>query len=168
MRVWLAVRLSRSSTRAPHFLHLGRIAHAAEATGLPEDQLPDEDATDLPALATSPAVARRFVGDVLSRFGADPESIATASLLTSELVTNSVVHARSPVRVSVGRRGRSVRVGVTDFVPGDIEPRPIDPERPNGRGLLLVSMLATSWSVEPVPGGKTVCFELVTKVYNRT
>jgi anti-sigma regulatory factor (Ser/Thr protein kinase) len=161
LRVWLAARVAAGSTRGAPFLHPTRRAHAAEAPWPTAPGAQGEETTDLPALPTSPAAARRFVADALWRFGVDSEAISTASLLTSELVTNSVVHARSPVRVVVGVKGRALHIAVTDDEPGDVQPRAIDPERPNGRGLLLVSRLATTWSVEPVPGGKTVCFELV-------
>ncbi len=162
LRARLAARVATASTRRPLFKHLARRAGAAEA---PEDSTPaesPEETADLPALPTSPAAARRFVASALRKLGADSDAISTASLLTSELVTNSVVHANSPVRVAVGKRGRAIHVAVTDFVPGAVEPRAVDLERPSGRGLLLVSLLATSWSVEPIPGGKTVCFELIT------
>ncbi len=162
LRVWLAARIAEGSTRRPPFLHLTRRAGVGEAPPQPPDARGDET-TDLPALPTSPAAARRFVADALWRAGVGDETIGTASLLTSELVTNSIVHANSAVRVAVGVRGGSLHVAVTDDVPGAVEPRAMDPERPNGRGLLLVSMLATTWSVEPSPGGKTICFELVTR-----
>jgi anti-sigma regulatory factor (Ser/Thr protein kinase) len=155
LRVWLAARVAAGSTRGAPFLHPTRRAHAAEVPWPPAPGAQREENTQLPA------AARRFVADALWRFGVDSEAISTASLLTSELVTNSVVHARSPVRVVVGVKGRALHIAVTDDEPGDVQPRAIDPERPNGRGLLLVSRLATTWSVEPVPGGKTVCFELV-------
>jgi anti-sigma regulatory factor (Ser/Thr protein kinase) len=162
LRTWLAARAAGASTRRSPFLHLSRRAAAAAESPEPQADVPAEETADLPALPTSPAAARRFVAAALWKLGADAGAISTASLLTSELVTNSVVHANSAVRVAVGMRDRCLRVAVTDFVPGEVAPRAIDLERPNGRGLLLVSMLATSWSVEPTPGGKTVCFELMT------
>jgi anti-sigma regulatory factor (Ser/Thr protein kinase) len=152
-----------SAYRSAPVLHWCGRADAAKAPSPPAPAPRGEETADLSALPTSPATARRFVADALWRLGVDPEAISTASLLTSELFTNSVVHANSPVRVAVGMQGRALHVAVTDNVAGDVQPQTIDPERPNGRGLLLVSMLANSWSVEPIPGGKTICFELVTR-----
>jgi anti-sigma regulatory factor (Ser/Thr protein kinase) len=84
----------------------------------------------------------------------------TAELLTSEIVTNAVVHAHSGVRVSVEGVDGGVRISIADSDP--LVPavrRPVD-EAEHGRGLHLVETLADRWGVEPGETGKSVWFEL--------
>jgi anti-sigma regulatory factor (Ser/Thr protein kinase) len=113
----------------------------------------------LPCEARSAGIARRFVLDMLSRWGHFPNA-ETAALLVSELVTNAVLHARTPLHLSLRTTGGRIRVEVSD---GDRErPTLRDPEpvSPGGRGLVLVDRLASAWGVEERPTGKVVWFEL--------
>jgi serine phosphatase RsbU (regulator of sigma subunit)/anti-sigma regulatory factor (Ser/Thr protein kinase) len=115
--------------------------------------------TDLPAHPLSARRARRFVLTALDAFSVSGLD-EVAELLTSEVVTNAVVHAHSGVRVSVEGVDGGVRVSVHDSDP--LIPalrRPID-DAEHGRGLYLVDVLATRWGVEPGEAGKSVWFEL--------
>jgi serine phosphatase RsbU (regulator of sigma subunit)/anti-sigma regulatory factor (Ser/Thr protein kinase) len=118
--------------------------------------------TDLPASTLSARRARRFVLAALEAFGVQAPAIEeVAELLTSEIVTNAVVHAGSGVRVMVEGTPDGVRVTVTDADPTvPAVRRPAD-EAENGRGLHLVDTLADRWGVAPAPTGKSVWFELV-------
>jgi anti-sigma regulatory factor (Ser/Thr protein kinase) len=120
----------------------------------------DTVSTVLPAVAPSVAAARRFVAAALRRQGAVPETIDTACLLTSELVTNALVHAGSRVTlaVSVGERGLRVEVG--DMSSADPEPRSIGPDAVAGRGLHIVEAMSTRWGTSGAVDGKRVWFEL--------
>jgi len=71
-------------------------------------------ATVLPPVPPSVSAARRFVAAALRRHHTLPEVIDTACLLTSELVTNALVHAQSRVKLTVSVLGRRVRVEVED------------------------------------------------------
>jgi anti-sigma regulatory factor (Ser/Thr protein kinase) len=115
----------------------------------------------LPGDATTPAAARRFVRAALESVEADPIVIETAELLTDELVTNAIVHARSKSYLSIRAGKDVVRVEVTD--PDDRLPSmaPPDTDAPGGRGLVIVNGLASAWGVERASeGGKTVWFEV--------
>ncbi|MEU9734429.1 ATP-binding protein [Streptomyces sp. NPDC048002] len=84
-----------------------------------------------------------------------------AELLTSELVTNALVHTDrdAVLTATVGPDG--LRVEVRDFVAD--RPRPCVPnadDGTHGRGLVLVDSLADSWGVRPHGVGKAVWFEL--------
>ncbi len=82
-------------------------------------------------------------------------------LLTSELVTNAVVHAQTEVAVTITRRDRhTVSVSVRDG--SSLAPRPAThpDDSMTGRGLGILDMLADSWSVDTEAGGKTVTFTL--------
>jgi anti-sigma regulatory factor (Ser/Thr protein kinase) len=100
--------------------------------------------------------ARAFVDVTLSAW--DLHGLREpAVLLTSELATNAVVHARTPFRVSVMLDG-DLMIEVADGseeLPR-LESVPIDGER--GRGLLLVSRLADRWGSRQEERGKTVWF----------
>lgn len=105
--------------------------------------------------------ARRFLRSALREWGLDEiEDVAT--LLATELVTNAVLHARTPVRVLVRRRDRVLRVEVSDSSPAVPAPRRYSAESGTGRGLVLVAELANRWGTEhrPEAAGKTVWFEL--------
>jgi anti-sigma regulatory factor (Ser/Thr protein kinase) len=82
------------------------------------------------------------------------------ALLTSELVTNAVVHASSWADVELIWTDGSLLVEVTD---GNAEKTVRRPERmphndETGRGLALVSALATVWGLREAPPRKTIWF----------
>jgi hypothetical protein len=92
----------------------------------------------------------------------DEETVDTAVLLTSELVTNAITHGESPVTVAVSWSGGALRVEVHDksrFMPA---PWPVidSADAETGRGLLLVDTLASDWGFYRTPGGKAVYFTL--------
>jgi anti-sigma regulatory factor (Ser/Thr protein kinase) len=86
----------------------------------------------------------------------------TAELLTSELVTNALLHAGTDLTVHVlsAGSGSVVRVAVDDG--SAVAPALRDPDAGalGGRGLPLVASLATRWGWEPLPVGKRVWFEV--------
>ncbi len=116
------------------------------------------------------AAARQFVRDVLRSWqlsGAYPgqdEIIDDAVLLTSELVTNAVLHARTTVQVACRCVGGAVEVAVVDYSPAPLAPsRPAEAaaaERTGGRGLALPPVLASAWGVTYTPTRKAVWFRL--------
>jgi hypothetical protein len=88
-----------------------------------------------------------------------------AVLLTSELVTNAVVHAGTPVQVTCRLADGAVEVVVSDGQPGRLvpeapEPQPVPTERTGGRGLLLPAALASAWGVAYGRSSKAVWFRL--------
>ena len=114
----------------------------------------------LSAHPSSAGEARRFAEDVLREWNEDPLSDSVV-LLVSELVTNAVLHAGSPVQVALWRRAGHVRVDVVDQSPVMPGVRDYGDEATTGRGMDLVEMIAESWGVEPRhPHGKAVWFEL--------
>lgn len=125
--------------------------------------LPETAATTLPAERESPFRARRFVAEHLTDWGCDDvEEVAT--LLVSELVTNGVTHAATPVGLAVGCDGTTIAVAVTDGVPGGVEPGSTvggcRRGAPSGRGLHIVEALAARWGVSVHDTGKTIWFEV--------
>lgn len=121
--------------------------------------VPDPDSTWLLDLEARPQVvsqARRFVVE-----HAPPLTESTHDaliLLTSELVTNAVVHARTALQVSITVSATFVLVTVFDLDLDRVEP---PGDRNGGRGLGIVCALADSYDlVRHVEGGKTAWFRL--------
>lgn len=115
---------------------------------------------ELPPEPASVRAARAFVADALAGTPAD-DCADDARLLVSELVTNALLHARSPLEVVVRLADGLVRVEVRDEV--DHLPAVMTGPEPTmaGRGLLIVQELSDGWGAEPLgAGGKTVWFEL--------
>ena len=130
------------------------------------------------------AAARRFVRDTLRSWELAGERggpgeraewtqrdalVDDAVLLTSELVTNAVLHAGTPVQVTCRLLGDlsdgAVEIAVLDRRPVQLRPdRPHTAaeaaERTNGRGLQLPSELATAWGVTYARAAKAVWFRL--------
>ncbi|MEV5204849.1 SpoIIE family protein phosphatase [Streptomyces sp. NPDC053720] len=113
----------------------------------------------------SVATARAFVRDTLQGWGYT-DVVDDAVVLTSELVTNAVVHAGTAADVLCLRTEDGVRIEVSDHYPEREIPLQStgpdfgSPDRENGRGLLLCAALATRWGVEYSPTRKHVWFQL--------
>lgn len=116
-------------------------------------------ACELPATARSVTDARRFVVDALSRWGR-AELADTAALLTSEVVTNAVLHARTSVDVVVRLLSDGVAVEVSDGSPVQPQERRPTLQSTTGRGMALLDQLAATWDVTMRRDGKTVRFTL--------
>ncbi|HEY6276626.1 MAG TPA: ATP-binding protein [Streptosporangiaceae bacterium] len=120
---------------------------------------------------TAAAAARRFVRDTLQSWlisdtAADGHGLVDdAVLLTSELVTNAVVHAGTAVEVTCRLTDGGVEVVVSDGHPARLVPEPpenehIPAERTSGRGLLLPAALASAWGVSYGRTAKAVWFRI--------
>ncbi|MFE3072878.1 SpoIIE family protein phosphatase [Streptomyces sp. NPDC059247] len=112
----------------------------------------------------SVAAARAFVRDTLQGWG-HPELVDDAVVLTSELVTNAVIHAGTSAEVLCLRSDDGIRIEVADRYPEREIPvqsgRTLgNPDRENGRGLLLCAALAHRWGVDYSPTSKHVWFRL--------
>jgi GAF domain-containing protein len=106
-----------------------------------------------------------------------PEVVDDAETVVSELVTNAVLHARTPLELLVTPRDPGLRLELVDGSPDPPLPTPIEPaalqgllggdedsellldvftSRTTGRGLAIVGALADQWGVDPLPTGKKV------------
>jgi len=110
-------------------------------------------------LDPTPAAARQARGFFAENVAdLNAETAQTAALCVSELVTNGVLHARTPLVFGVTLGDDHVLVTVADRAPGDPESPPPDDSRPSGRGLVLVNALVDQWGVHHGEDGKTVWF----------
>lgn len=81
-------------------------------------------------------------------------------LLTSELVTNAVLHARTPLELGMTVGADSIVITVHDLDLTRPEQHPYE-QREGGWGLGLVDAMAEASAMEPHPGdGKTAWFRL--------
>ncbi|WP_052434425.1 ATP-binding protein [Streptacidiphilus melanogenes] len=113
------------------------------------------------------AVARHRVATRVLAWGQpmDEDLRGTLELLVSELVTNAVLHATGAmVAVQIRLEDQRLRVEVEDDSPNP-PPWPADGDlatwdAEHGRGLQLVTTLASRHGCRPSPRGKRVWFEL--------
>jgi anti-sigma regulatory factor (Ser/Thr protein kinase) len=106
--------------------------------------------------------ARRRVRALLCCWGLSDDDVDVALMVASELVSNAVDHARTPLTVSVSRRADVLRVAVRDHCDAPPLLRAHDPFAARGRGLQMVDALASHWDCTPDPAGrgKTVWAEI--------
>ncbi|MBI0293161.1 SpoIIE family protein phosphatase [Streptomyces sp. PRKS01-29] len=142
-----------------------------------EDLVPDRPADDIALLIARPralgadrvaswelppdpsavAPVRRKVSAQLAAWGLD-DAIFTTELVVSELVTNAVRHARTPLRLRV-IHDRNLICEVSDgsiTAPHLRRARTFDE---GGRGLLMVAQLAQRWGTRYTRDGKTIWAE---------
>ena len=123
---------------------------------------------DLVTLPSAPFWARRQTQASLTAWQLPPETIETATLLVSELVTNASAASGSEQPASgprhVGRISLTLRlhpgrlvIEVSDSNPDPPALTPADTDAESGRGLMLVQALSTEWGHwYPPAGGKVV------------
>jgi anti-sigma regulatory factor (Ser/Thr protein kinase) len=147
----------RGSCRAAHCVN------AVDLEGMPPDALPAAETVEsyhqleLDPLPRLVSVARSFVTEHLPML--DPSTHDVVVLLTSELVTNVVIHARTAIRIGVVVTRHVVVVTVHDLDLGRAEQLPT--AREGGRGLMLVEALAQGSGMHYNPGdGKTAWFRV--------
>jgi serine phosphatase RsbU (regulator of sigma subunit)/anti-sigma regulatory factor (Ser/Thr protein kinase) len=123
-------------------------------------------AADFDPEPAAAAAARRFVRETLISGGLsrDDDLVTDAVLLASELVTNAVVHAGTPVQLTCKLNGTNVEVSVLDRHPArvipDLPSATAVVDRPSGRGLLLPAALSSSWGVTYAAAAKAIWFRL--------
>ncbi len=117
---------------------------------------------ELPADARSVAAARKVVRSTLSGWDLD-HLCDTVTLLTSELATNAILHARTPLLLQLERRSGALRVTVADNNPSTPHRRTNGLQAGTGRGLALIETMAEVWGTDrPFRGhAKGVWFELL-------
>lgn len=118
-----------------------------------------QDALDIESRLDGAAVARRYVNARLVAWGladlTDP-----VLLLTSELVTNALLHSGTTLRLSVQRDGVGVLVEVSDGSSVPPAKRRLSATAVTGRGVRLLDLVSDSWGWSPTDTGKRVWFRV--------
>jgi anti-sigma regulatory factor (Ser/Thr protein kinase) len=123
---------------------------------------------ELPREPLAPGRARADLREAMNGRLSETDQ-ATATLLTSELVTNAVIHPDStvpgPIALRIATYADRLRVEVIDAGSGfDLTRLPPRPREDGGHGLIVVDGLSSRWgtSRRAIPGGEGFCvwFEL--------
>ena len=140
--------------RVPTSFRSDRPFRRSEATGNDEN-VRAADAAFEPTV-DAPRSSRAFLREHLAEWGA-LKCEHEAVLVLTELVTNVVHHAASPIHVHAEFDSRNLRVEVRDG--SSLLPSVLDlVEEEHGRGLRIVQELATAWGVEQRADGKAIWF----------
>ena len=111
---------------------------------------------DLEKAVSSAVRARLFVGAACMDWQLDALR-DDAVIVSSELVANAVLHARTECRLTVELDARGLTIAVHDHRRGWIKRRPsIDATNLRGLGLFVVERLSRSWGTAPTADGKKV------------
>jgi len=76
------------------------------------------------------------------------ELVEVTVLLANELISNSVLHANTDIRVEVRKLPTGVRVQVGDHDNASVTPRRASVHAEGGRGPALVEGIFDDWGVE--------------------
>jgi hypothetical protein len=107
-----------------------------------------------------PAEARRFVTETLTAWG-HADVVDDAAVITTELATNAVIHARTNFTITISRLpGGAIRLAVRDASLLPLQQRRPAPFDGSGRGLGLVEAISTGWGADVLPDGKVVWAQL--------
>jgi hypothetical protein len=152
----LADRLTRLGVRRHVPVFPSPAAARAELTG----RAPRRPVlqSHLPPEPLSASLALDLVGQGCSAWRL-PGVLHPARRVLSELVTNAVEHARTPVLVTVSHRGPGLHLSVRDGdprLPRLLPGRGAGPSHERGQGLRLVHAGASAWGAMPTHGGKVV------------
>jgi anti-sigma regulatory factor (Ser/Thr protein kinase) len=106
----------------------------------------------------APHESRRLVRDFLVRQGAE-DLVFVGEVLISELVSNVVRHAHSPIDVDLNWNDGTLRAEVRDgssIIPAVAELADAD----GGYGLRIVEAFAQDWGIKQLEHGKAVWFTI--------
>ncbi|MGH3250798.1 MAG: SpoIIE family protein phosphatase, partial [Trebonia sp.] len=105
--------------------------------------------------------ARSLIRDPLKRWGLE-DLIDNSELLVSELVTNAIKYANGEVLLRLILEPDSLVCEVHDSSPALPRVLQVDKDAENGRGLHVVSQVASRWGARRTTAGKVVwCEQLV-------
>lgn len=127
----------------------------ARMSGVPGGPLASAS-VELAPDSSAAKVARDWVAAALD--GWPVQSVETARLLVSELVTNAVLHAGTEIDLRCSLEEARARFEVADGRGDGPLAKRYSHDSPTGRGLRLVDALSTEWGVTRSPRGKTVWF----------
>ncbi|TNH28645.1 ATP-binding protein [Micromonospora orduensis] len=112
----------------------------------------------LPADPQSPAAARKLVARHCRTWGMETV-VDRAMVVTSELISNAVLHARTDIDITVTAMEKALRISVRDRAadaPHAAAPTAASQVSEGGRGLPIIAALTTRWGFFAFGDGKTV------------
>jgi CheY-like chemotaxis protein len=128
-------------------------------SGAATDDTPTASTWRLPAALTSGGLARSHLRALLDDWELT-DLLDEVELLTTELVNNAVMHARSDVVLTVRRSVQCLHVSVSDTGEGVPKRPDAGIEATHGRGLMLVEAMSSDWGATVNGAQKVLWFEL--------
>jgi anti-sigma regulatory factor (Ser/Thr protein kinase) len=116
--------------------------------------------TDLPHALTSVGEARAWLGKTITGWGVPGDTAENAVLLVSETATNALIHNAGIDAITITAAWWHGHLRVTVSDPDLQIPVPDLADDEHGRGLMIVSAMATRWGETKTRAGKIVWFEL--------
>ncbi|MFI6606661.1 SpoIIE family protein phosphatase [Streptomyces sp. NPDC050507] len=133
----------------------GAVLLLARTRAMPPDRFA---AWELPHDTSAPATARHLVAERLAAWNVGGETGDATELIVSELVTNAVRYGSPPVRLRlILDRGLTCEIWDSSTTAPHMKYAGAVDE--SGRGLFIISQLATLWGTRYAPQGKTVWSE---------
>ncbi len=136
----------------------------ARAAARPVDPV-DSGHLRLCALPSAPFWARQYTGRFAAGCqGISADTVETAQLVVSELVTNAARASASTLGVialSLRLFSDKLVIEVSDQSAGAPVLMPASREAEHGRGLVLVDALSQEWGYSPAPGGGKVVYAVL-------
>lgn len=132
-------------------------ARTASRPGAVERRLPPEP--------TSVGEARRLVRELVES-SHRPDLAETGGLLVSEVVTNALLHAGTPIDLAAWVDEDGLRVEVSDGSRHLPTRRRYAPTAGTGRGMVMLEQMVDDWGVVRHDAGKTVWFRLTDPAAN--
>jgi len=117
---------------------------------------------EMPAALASPGQARRALRRACERWGVTGPPGEAAELLATELVTNAVIHAGTPVLMMAEHDGHNLTIAVSDGEARLPTLSPVNVMAEHGRGVGIIDELGATWGVQRTVLGKTVWVSLGT------
>lgn len=111
----------------------------------------------------APRAARRLVAAGCASAATGHECADSAAVMTSEVVTNALLHGAGEITFDFLPERLLVRVEVGDDDARRPRARQVDEDAEGGRGMQIVEALSSAWGVLDHPPGKIVWFELSTQ-----
>ena len=98
--------------------------------------------------------ARRFARDTVAAWRLS-DIVLEVEMVTTELVTNAVLHGAPPISLELAHHGDVLRISVRDNSATAPVVTHAAADAMTGRGLALVGSLSTQWGVVPAGGGRS-------------
>jgi anti-sigma regulatory factor (Ser/Thr protein kinase) len=124
--------------------------------GIGSDTAQQTATLDVPATPAAVSEARRFAVSTFRGWSLPDELLQDGALITTELVTNAILHGQPPIRLRLRRTARELAIEVDDAASAMPRKLHAGPDDLHGRGLDIVAQLSSRWAARADGYGKTV------------
>jgi PAS domain S-box-containing protein len=111
---------------------------------------------EVPRSSQGLQAGRRFTTEMLERWSLPPRTAQDATLITSELLTNAIMHGSDPVRLRLRVTREELAIEVYDGASALPRKLKTTADDLHGRGLAIIAELSERWAARPEGHGKVV------------